>query len=115
MMRTRVPLIAVCIAASLTTGSASQQSATWPPGLQTVSNESPALSPEESAKLMSGVAPAAQGLLGDGDDGEALWHDPSISLAERMTMAEGRPLRRRMKEAAKGTPEDRDKQLEMFD
>jgi len=25
------------------------------------------------------------------------------------------PLRRRMKEAAKGTPEDRDKQLEMFD
>src|SRR6185295_8906106 len=41
-------------------------------------------------------APAAQGLLGDGDDGEAPWHDPSISLAERMTMAEGRPLRRRM-------------------
>jgi len=31
-----------------------------------------------------------------GDDDEAPWHDPTLSLAERMTIAEGRPLRRRM-------------------
>jgi sulfite reductase (NADPH) flavoprotein alpha-component len=49
-----------------------------------------ALSPEASAALMPG-APA-----GDGDDGEAPWHDQSLELAERMKLAEGRPLRRRM-------------------
>jgi sulfite reductase (NADPH) flavoprotein alpha-component len=32
----------------------------------------------------------------EGDDDEAPWHDPTISLAERMAIAEGRPLRRRM-------------------
>jgi len=30
------------------------------------------------------------------DDGEAPWHDPSIALDERMKMAEGRPLNRRL-------------------
>src|SRR5689334_9989751 len=55
-----------------------------------------ALSPEESAKLLSGVAPADSTAPGDADDGEAPWHDPALSLAERMTLAEGRPLRRRM-------------------
>jgi sulfite reductase (NADPH) flavoprotein alpha-component len=55
-----------------------------------------ALSPEESAKVMSGVAPSARGPLDDGDDGEAPWHDPSLSLAERLKLAEGRPLRRRL-------------------
>jgi sulfite reductase (NADPH) flavoprotein alpha-component len=39
---------------------------------------------------MPGVAPA------DGDDGEAPWHDQTIALAERMKLAEGRPLNRRM-------------------
>jgi sulfite reductase (NADPH) flavoprotein alpha-component len=48
------------------------------------------LSPEESAALMPS-APA-----GDGDDGETLWHDQTLSLPERMKLAEGRPLRRRM-------------------
>ena len=33
---------------------------------------------------------------GDGDDGEAPWHDPSMAIADRMKLAEGRPLRRRM-------------------
>ena len=33
---------------------------------------------------------------GDGDDGEAPWHDQAMPLAERMKLAEGRPLRRRM-------------------
>jgi sulfite reductase (NADPH) flavoprotein alpha-component len=55
-----------------------------------------ALSPEESAKLMSGVAPVAKGPLDDGDDGEAPWHDQTMPLPDRMKLAEGRPLRRRM-------------------
>ena len=37
-----------------------------------------------------------QGPLDDGDDGEAPWHDQTMPLAERMKLAEGRPLRRRM-------------------
>jgi len=55
-----------------------------------------ALSPEESAKLMAGVAAAPKGPIDDGDDGEAPWHDQTIALPERMRLAEGRPLRRRM-------------------
>ena len=55
-----------------------------------------ALSPEESAKLMSGVAPVAKGPLDDGDDGEAPWHDQTMPLPDRMKLADGRPLRRRM-------------------
>jgi sulfite reductase (NADPH) flavoprotein alpha-component len=55
-----------------------------------------ALSPEESARLMSGVAPAAKGPLDDGDDGEAPWHDQTMPIGDRMKLAEGRPLRRRM-------------------
>jgi sulfite reductase (NADPH) flavoprotein alpha-component len=47
------------------------------------------LTSEQGAAFM----PAAPG---DGDDGAAPWHDPSIPLAERMDMAAGRPLRRRM-------------------
>src|SRR3954454_11876896 len=37
-----------------------------------------------------------QGPSRDGDDGEAPWHDQSTPIAERMKLAEGRPLRRRM-------------------
>jgi sulfite reductase (NADPH) flavoprotein alpha-component len=48
-----------------------------------------ALSPEQSAALMP-QAPAA-----DEDDG-APWHDQSLPIDERMKLAEGRPLRRRM-------------------
>ena len=55
-----------------------------------------ALSSEESARLMAGVAPAAKGPLDDGDDGEAPWHDQTMPLPERMQLADGRPLRRRM-------------------
>src|SRR5262249_18049203 len=33
---------------------------------------------------------------GDGDDGEAPWHDQTMVMADRMKLAEGRPLRRRM-------------------
>ena len=47
------------------------------------------LSAEQGAALMPGAA-------GDGDDGEAPWHDQTMPMAERMKLAEGRPLRRRM-------------------
>ena len=47
------------------------------------------LSPEQGAAVLQGVA-------GDGDDGEAPWHDQTVPIAERMKLAEGRPLRRRM-------------------
>jgi sulfite reductase (NADPH) flavoprotein alpha-component len=51
------------------------------------------LSPAESAALMPG-APSAKAPADD-DDG-APWHDPAMALDERMTLAEGRPLPRRM-------------------
>jgi sulfite reductase (NADPH) flavoprotein alpha-component len=57
------------------------------------------LSAEEAAALMPGglaPAPAAKGPLDDGDDGETPWHDQTMPLGERMKLAEGRPLRRRM-------------------
>src|SRR5256884_1275772 len=46
------------------------------------------LSPELNGAVL---APA-----GDGDDGEAPWHDQAMPMADRMKLAEGRPLRRRM-------------------
>ena len=39
---------------------------------------------------------AVFGVAGDGDDGETPWHDQTLPIAERMKLAEGRPLRRRM-------------------
>ena len=47
------------------------------------------LTAEQGAALVGGPA-------GDGDDGEAPWHDQTLPIAERMKLAEGRPLRRRM-------------------
>ncbi len=55
-----------------------------------------ALSAEEGAALMLAVAPAAKGLPGDADDGAAPWHDQTLPIAERMKLADGRPLRRKM-------------------
>src|SRR5437868_8715957 len=51
-----------------------------------------ALSPEQSAALM----PRAPGDGAPVDDGEAPWHDPALAITDRMKLAEGRPLRRRM-------------------
>src|SRR5471032_2970194 len=48
-----------------------------------------ALSTEQGAAVL-------QGPTGDGDDGEAPWHDQTMPIADRMKLAEGRPLRRRM-------------------
>src|SRR6516162_11414276 len=47
------------------------------------------LTAEQGAALVGGSA-------GDADDGEAPWHDQTLPIAERMKLAEGRPLRRRM-------------------
>jgi sulfite reductase (NADPH) flavoprotein alpha-component len=47
------------------------------------------LSAEQGVALMPGPA-------GDIDDGEAPWHDQTLPIAERMKLAEGRPLRRRL-------------------
>jgi sulfite reductase (NADPH) flavoprotein alpha-component len=59
------------------------------------------LSAAETTALMNDVmgspgAPAARGPLDDGDDGQTPWHDTAIPLTERMGLADGRPLRRRM-------------------
>ncbi len=51
-----------------------------------------ALPAPESAALAATLAPAARGLEDDG----APWHDQTLPLAERMKLAEGRPLPRRM-------------------
>jgi sulfite reductase (NADPH) flavoprotein alpha-component len=57
-------------------------------GLLTTDGTVP-LSPEQGAAVMQGPA-------GEGDDGEAPWHDQTLPIAERMKLAKGRPLRRRM-------------------
>src|SRR5450432_2386327 len=55
-----------------------------------LSTDGPApLSAEQGAAVL-------QGPSGDGDDGEAPWHDQTMPIADRMKLAEGRPLRRRM-------------------
>src|ERR1700753_261080 len=48
-----------------------------------------ALSAEPGAALVDGAG-------GAGGDGEAPWHDQTMPIADRMKLAEGRPLRRRM-------------------
>jgi sulfite reductase (NADPH) flavoprotein alpha-component len=58
-------------------------------GLVSLDNAVTPLSAEQGAAVMKEAA-------GDGDDGEAPWHDQTMPMAERMKLAEGRPLRRRM-------------------
>src|ERR1700747_2263502 len=57
-------------------------------GLLTENGTTP-LSAEQGALVLQGAG-------GDGDDGEAPWHDQTMPIADRMKLAEGRPLRRRM-------------------
>ncbi len=52
------------------------------------------LSGEEVAKLLPGLIGGVSGPPVE-DDG-APWHDPAMALADRMKLAEGRPLQRRM-------------------
>src|SRR5271154_2939736 len=49
-----------------------------------------ALSPQDGAALLAGAA-----LTAEEDDG-APWHDQTMPLAERLKLADGKPLRRRM-------------------
>ncbi len=65
-------------------------------GLVSLDGGVTALTPAESAALLADAAPNARGPLDDGDDGDAPWHDQTLPIAERMKLAEGRPLRRRM-------------------
>ncbi len=51
-----------------------------------------ALSPEQNAALM----PGATNEFGDTDDGEAPWHDQTMLLPDRMKLAAGKPVRRKM-------------------
>lgn len=57
-------------------------------GLVSLDNAVTPLSAEQGAAVMKGT--------GDGDDGDAPWHDQTLPLDERMKLAEGRPLRWRM-------------------
>jgi sulfite reductase (NADPH) flavoprotein alpha-component len=49
-----------------------------------------------STPLAAAQNSAVLGPAGDADDGEAPWHDQTMPIAERMKLAEGRPMRRRM-------------------
>ncbi|AHB47345.1 sulfite reductase [Hyphomicrobium nitrativorans NL23] len=85
---------------------------TAPPGVSALIPENAPFSIEQRAwlngffagmlSLDAGPTPAtttdlgAAGLATPGDDGAAPWHDPAIEIDERMTLAEGRPLARRM-------------------
>ncbi len=53
------------------------------------------ISPENSTVTPLSAAQNAA-IMSDGDDGEAPWHDQTLALSERMKLAEGRPLGRRM-------------------
>ncbi len=55
-----------------------------------------ALSPEQAEALLPGAHDLATGAGDDGADDGAPWHDPAMPIAERMKLAEGRPLRRRL-------------------
>jgi sulfite reductase (NADPH) flavoprotein alpha-component len=46
------------------------------------------LSPEQTSAML--------GSSGDGDDGEAPWHDQTMPIADRMKLAQDRPMRRKM-------------------
>ncbi len=52
------------------------------------------LSDNQAAALMAGGAPAVTNA--EDDDGGAPWHDQTISLADRMRLADGKPLRWKM-------------------
>jgi sulfite reductase (NADPH) flavoprotein alpha-component len=59
------------------------------------------LSPADAGKLFAGLidgaaAPADAVQTDDGADDGAPWHDPAMPLAERMKLADGRPLPRRL-------------------
>ena len=42
------------------------------------------------------AAVAKSALAGDGDDGASPWHDPAMVIADRLKLADGRPVRRKL-------------------
>ena len=54
------------------------------------------LSLEQAAALLPGALDLAASPAPAGEDDDAPWHDPAMALDDRMKLAEGRPLRRRM-------------------
>src|SRR6185437_11368527 len=56
------------------------------------------LSRADVAKLLPGLvdAPAGAEIVAEGADDGAPWHDPAMPMPDRMKLAEGRPLPRRM-------------------
>ena len=66
-------------------------------GLLSIEGGITALSPEQAAALLpSTIGLGAPAATNTEQDDAAPWHDPAMPLAERMKLAEGRPLRRRM-------------------
>jgi len=45
---------------------------------------------------LTGTLPATAGLALAADDDDAPWHDPAMAIGERMTLAEGKPMKRRL-------------------
>jgi sulfite reductase (NADPH) flavoprotein alpha-component len=66
-------------------------------GLLSLEHGVTALSPEQAAALLpGGLDLAAPGTPPEDPDDGAPWHDPAMALDDRMKLAEGRPLHRRM-------------------
>ena len=56
----------------------------------------PTGTPGDLPTLPASSDPAFRNPLDDGDDGEAPWHDPAMPIVDRMNLADGRPVRRRL-------------------
>jgi len=65
-------------------------------GLLSLEGGITALSPEQVASLLPGALDLAAATASSEEEDGAPWHDPGMPLADRMKLAEGRPLRRRM-------------------
>src|SRR5262249_59830892 len=65
-------------------------------GLMSLEGGVTPLSPEQVAALLPGASGVAASPDADAEDDGAPWHDPAMPLNDRMKLAEGRPLRRRM-------------------
>jgi sulfite reductase (NADPH) flavoprotein alpha-component len=65
-------------------------------GLLSLEGGVTALSAEQAAALLPGASGVAAPPDADTEDDGAPWHDPAMPLNDRMKLAEGRPLRRRM-------------------
>jgi sulfite reductase (NADPH) flavoprotein alpha-component len=65
-------------------------------GMLSLENGVTALTPDQAAALLPGGLGLAAPTAPEEEDDGAPWHDPAMPLADRMKLAEGRPLRRRM-------------------